>query len=59
MAVCCWIGCVDFLKIVVAIEVFLGRAARKGPGEPRNTGAALVMKTGDELDRIVRFGYGD
>ena len=36
---------------------------RQGGGkrltERGNAGAALVMKTGVELDRNVKFGYGD
>ena len=44
-----------FLEIVGTDKVFGG----KRPTERGNAGAALVMKTGEELDRNLNFGYGD
>ena len=39
-----------FLKIVVNVKVFIGRAAGKAEGAEKE-GAALLMKTGSELNR--------
>ena len=38
---------------------FHRQGGEKRPTERGDAGAALVMKTGVELDRNVKFGYGD
>ena len=41
------------------VKGFISRAAGEWAEGVENSGAALVMKTGDELDRNVGFGYWD
>ena len=47
-----------FLKIVGTVKVFIGEGAGEAEGA-ENSDATLVIKTRDELDRNVNFGYGD
>jgi hypothetical protein len=44
---------------LVIVKVFIGGAAERELREQENVVAAPVMKTLDELNRQVKFGYGD